>query len=278
VVAIEAPAFYGCLQALERLQLKAVEVATHPRWGVQVDTLAALLEQHPVKACWFMPNFQNPMGATMPMEQKKALAQLLARQKVPLIEDDVYSELYFGVRRPLPVKSFDRDGWVLHCSSFSKSLAPGYRIGWAAAGRFASAVERLKLSSTLSVAVPSQLAMLHFLKHGAFDKHLRGLRSFLLTQQQKAVRLVTKHFPAGTRVTQPEGGYFLWAELPEEVDALQLHRLAVSQNISLAPGHLFSADGRFRHHLRINYGHPAPEQLEPSIRTVGKLATRLGHG
>lgn len=276
VVAIEAPAFYGCLQALERLQLKAVEVATHPRFGVQVDALAAVLEKHPVKACWFMPNFQNPMGATMPLEQKKALVELLSRRKVALIEDDVYAELYFGVRRPVPAKSFDGEGWVMHCSSFSKSLAPGYRIGWAAAGRFAAHVERLKLSSTLSVAVPSQMAVLHFLQHGAFDKHLRGLRSVLLAQQQKAVRLVTKHFPPGTRVTQPEGGYFLWAELPESVDALQLHRLALSQNISVAPGHLFSADHRFRHHVRINYGHPDPQQLEPAIKTIGRFASRLG--
>jgi len=275
VVAIEAPAFYGCLQALERLQLKAVEVATHPRFGVQVDALSAVLDQHPVKACWFMPNFQNPMGATMPLEQKKALVDLVVRRKVALIEDDVYAELYFGVRRPLPAKAFDREGWVMHCSSFSKCLAPGYRIGWAAAGRFAAQVERLKLSSTLSVAVPSQVAVLHFLQYGAFDKHLRGLRSFLLAQQQAAVRLVAKHFPRGTRVTQPEGGYFLWAELPGDVDALQLHRLALSQNISVAPGHLFSADRRFRHHLRINYGHPHRHQLEPALKAIGRLAERL---
>ncbi|GAB3649552.1 aminotransferase-like domain-containing protein [Ramlibacter alkalitolerans] len=275
VVAIEAPAFYGCLQALERLQLKAVEVATHPRHGVQVEALAAVLQQHDVKACWFMPTFQNPMGASMAQEQKKAMVELLTRQRVPLIEDDVYSELYFGMRRPLPAKSFDREGWVLHCSSFSKSLAPGYRIGWAAAGRFAAQVERLKLSSTLSVAVPSQVAVLHFLQHGAFDKHLRGLRGTLAAQQQKAVRLVAKHLPSGTRVTQPEGGYFLWLELPEDVDALQLHRLALSQNISLAPGHIFSADQRFRHHVRLNYGHPSPEQLEPALRTIGRLAARI---
>lgn len=125
------------------------------------------------------------------------------------------------------------------------------------------------------MAVPSQVAVLHFLQHGAFDKHLRALRSVLLAQQQKAVRFVVKHFPSGTRVTQPEGGYFLWAELPESVDALQLQRLALSQNISVAPGQLFSADQRFRHHLRINYGHPQPEQLEPALRTLGRLAARL---
>lgn len=275
VVAIEAPAFYGCLQALERLRLKAVEVATHPGHGVQVEALRAVLERHPVKACWFMPNFQNPTGASMPPDEKKALVDLLAQHGIPLIEDDVYGELYFGVRRPLPAKSFDREGWVMHCSSFSKTLAPGYRIGWAAAGRFAPQVERLKLTSTLSVAVPSQAAVLHFLQHGAFDKHLRQLRATLSLQQEKCLRLVARHLPAGTRVTQPEGGYFVWAELPPEIDALQLHRLALSQNISVAPGHLFSADRRFRHHLRLNYGHPRAEQLEPALRTIGRLAARL---
>lgn len=275
VVAIEAPAFYGCLQALERLQLKAVEVATHPRHGVQVDALAAVLQRHRVKACWFMPNFQNPMGALMPDDRKKALVELLARHRVPLIEDDVYAELYLGARRPPPAKSFDREGWVMHCSSFSKNLAPGYRIGWAAAGRFAPQVERLKLSSTLSVAVPSQAAVLHFLQHGAYDKHLRQLRATLAAQREKALRLVARHLPAGTRVTQPEGGYFVWVELPAEVDALKLHRLALSHNISIAPGHLFSADRRFDHHLRLNYGHPRPEQLEGALKTIGRLTAQM---
>jgi DNA-binding transcriptional MocR family regulator len=275
VVAIEAPAFYGCLQALERLQLKAVEVATHPRTGVQLQALAAVLQRHRVKACWFMPNFQNPTGALMPPEQKKELVELLARHQVPLIEDDVYGELYFGVRRPPPAKSFDREGWVMHCSSFSKNLAPGYRLGWVAAGRFARQVERLKLMSTLSVAVPSQVALLEFLQHGAFDKHLRQLRATFALQQQKALRCVDKHFPPGSRVAPPEGGYFLWVELPPAVDALQLHRLALSQNISIAPGHLFSADHRFAHHVRLNYGHPQADQLEPALKTLGRLATRL---
>jgi DNA-binding transcriptional MocR family regulator len=274
-VAIESPAFYGCLQALERLQLKAVEVATHPRHGAQLASLAAALERRDVKACWLMPNLQNPLGASMPAETRKQVAQLLARHQKPLIEDDVYAELYFGSQRPLPVKSFDREGWVMHCSSFSKSLAPGYRLGWAAAGRFAREVERLKWMGTISVAVPSQAAVLEFLRHGGFDKHLRQLRSLLATQQALALRAIARHFPAGSRVTQPEGGYFLWVELPPGIDALELHRLAVSHNISIAPGHLFSADRRFRHHVRLNYGHPTPAQLQPALKTVGQLAGGL---
>jgi DNA-binding transcriptional MocR family regulator len=222
-----------------------------------------------------MPTFHNPPGALMPAPQKQALVELLTERRIPLIEDDVYGELYFGVKRPPPAKSFDREGWVMHCSSFSKSLAPGYRIGWVAAGRFAQRVERLKLSSTLSVAVPSQAAVLHFLRHGAYDKHLRQLRATLAQQQEQALALATKHVPTGTRISQPEGGYFLWAELPPGIDALRLHALALAQNISIAPGPLFSGDRRFTHHVRLNYGHPRAQELEPAIRTLGQLVTRI---
>jgi DNA-binding transcriptional MocR family regulator len=230
-----------------------------------------VLGRERVKACWFMPNFQNPLGALMPVERKRQLVELLARHEVPLIEDDVYGELYFGLRRPPPAKSFDRGGWVMHCGSFSKSLAPGYRVGWAAAGRFARKVEELKLSGTLSVAVPSQLAVLQFLKEGGYDKHLRALRATLERQQQVAMEGIRRHFPPAVRATQPEGGYFVWLELPEQVDALGLHRLALSQNISIAPGQMFSADRRFRHHMRLNYGHPRPDQLAPALKTLGRL-------
>jgi DNA-binding transcriptional MocR family regulator len=274
-VAVESPAFYGCLQALERLKLRAVEVATHPREGVQLDSLEAVLQREQVKACWFMPTFQNPLGALMPPENKRRLVDLLAARQIPLIEDDVYGELYFGVRRPPPAKAFDANGWVMHCSSTSKSLAPGYRLGWAAAGRFARQVERLKLSSTLSVAVPSQLAVLHYLQEGGYDKHLRALRTTLAARQQEALRCIAKDFPRDVRVTQPDGGYFLWLELPPAADALKLHRLALAHNISIAPGPLFSADQRFRHHVRLNYGHPGVAQLAPALKTLGRLVHAL---
>src|SRR5690606_37096730 len=164
------------------------------------------------------------------------------------------AELYFGSRRPPPAKAFDTRGLVMHCSSFSKCLAPGYRVGWAAAGRYARAVERLKLMSTLSVAVPSQVAVLDYLRHGAFDKHLRGLRAALAGRTQQALELVERHFPAGTRVTRPEGGYFLWVELPESVAVLALQQAALARHISLAPGPLDTADRRFSPHGRLNVG------------------------
>jgi DNA-binding transcriptional MocR family regulator len=221
VVAVESPTFYSALQALERLNLRAVEVATHPRDGIDLDSLAAVLQSHPVKACWFMPSFQNPLGSLMPPSRKQALVELLARHQVPLIEDDVYGELYFGLNRPPPAKAFDQQGLVMHCSSFSKCLAPGYRVGWVAAGRFAGQVQRLKLMTTLSTAIPSQLAISEFLQGGGYERHLRQLRLTLAAQQALALRLIAEHFPAGTRVTRPQGGYFLWLELPAHIDTLR---------------------------------------------------------
>jgi DNA-binding transcriptional MocR family regulator len=279
VVVVESPTFYAALQALERLNLQALEVATHPRDGIDLAALAQALGRQPphqpVKACWLMPSFQNPLGSLMPEDKKCELVALLARHQIPLIEDDVYGELHFAPHRPPPAKAFDGEGLVMHCSSFSKSLAPGYRVGWVAAGRHATAVQRLKLMTTLSAATPSQQALSEYLAQGGYDRHLRQLRRSLAQQQGMALAAVARHFPRGTRVAQPEGGYFLWVELPPQVDALQLHRQALRQGISLAPGQIFSADRRFANCVRINYGHPAQSRLESALATVGALASAM---
>ena len=282
VVVVESPTFYAALQALERLNLQALEIATHPRDGTDLAALAEALERQsshkphqPIKACWLMPSFQNPLGSLMPEGKKRELVALLARHGVPLIEDDVYGELHFGPQRPPPAKAFDTEGLVMHCSSFSKSLAPGYRVGWVAAGRQATAVQRLKLMTTLSAATPSQQALSEYLAQGGYDRHLRALRRSLEQQQAIALAAVAQHFPPGTRVSRPEGGYFLWVELPPQVNALELHRQALQQGISLAPGQIFSADQRFAHCVRINYGHPAQGRLGAALATVRQLATDL---
>jgi DNA-binding transcriptional MocR family regulator len=275
VVAIESPTFYAALHVLERLNLRALEVATDPVDGVDLGALAGLLGRERVAACWLMPSFQNPLGALMPVARKRSLVALLARHAVPLIEDDVYGELYADVRRPPPAKAFDTEGLVLHCSSFSKCLSPGYRVGWAAAGRFARDVQRLKMMSSLATSLPPQLAIADYLAQGGYDRHLRRLREALAAEQQRVRRLVLRHFPARTRVTQPRGGYFLWLELPPSVDALALHHRAMAQGISTAPGVLFSADRRFTHHLRLNVGHPGDPRIDGAIRTLGELAAAL---
>lgn len=273
-VLIESPAFYATLQALERMDLRAVEITTSPRTGIDLAALAQAIERHQPKACWIMSNFQCPTGGLMPDESKQALVALLARHDIPLIEDDVYGELYFGRSRPLPAKAYDRQGLVLHCSSFSKCLAPGYRVGWVAPGRYARAVERQKLMTTLASPSPNQLALAEYLDHGGYDRHLRQLRATLLFQQHRMMAAITRYFPAGTRVTRPEGGYFAWAQLPGQADALRIYRLALEQGISVAPGPIFSPRGGFRNCLRLNYGHPWDDAMERAMETLGAIVTQ----
>ncbi|MGE8304557.1 MULTISPECIES: GntR family transcriptional regulator MpaR [Pseudomonas] len=271
LVAIEAPAFYACLQVLERLKLKAVEIPVHPREGMDLSVLAQTLEKHPVKAVWCMTNFQNPVGASMPEAKKQALVELLARHQVPLIEDDVYAELYYAQQAPKPAKAFDTQGLVMHCGSFAKSLAPGYRIGWVAAGRFAQKIERLKLMTSLCASMPAQAAIADYLQHGGYDRHLRKLRYALEGQQANMLAAISRHFPAQTRVSQPSGGYFLWLELPEQMDALKLFHMALAQGISIAPGPIFSPTRRFGNCIRLNYGSPWHEGAEKAMETLGRI-------
>lgn len=272
-VVVESPCFYAALQALERHGLHALEVPTHPREGIDLDALAQAIERHRPAACWLMTSFQNPLGCTLPDEKKRALVDLLDRHDIPLIEDDVYAELYFGERRPPPAKAFDRGGRVLHCGSFSKSLAPGYRVGWVAPGRYRREIAHHKLTFSLATSAPSQLGLAVYLEKGGYERHLRRLRKTLERQQQEYMGAIARHFPEGTRMTRPQGGYFLWVELPSQVDALALHRQALAQGISLAPGPMFSASRAFRHCIRLNYGHPLDARAEQAITTLGTLAT-----
>ena len=270
-VAIESPAFYASLQVLERLKLKAVEIPVHPREGMDLAVLEERLREQPIKACWLMSHLQNPLGASLSDDKKRRLCALAKAYDLPIIEDDVYSELYYGAHAPKPIKYFDQEGLVLNCGSFSKSLAPGYRVGWVAAGRFAQKVNRIKLMTTISPSVPAQVALADYLQHGGYDRHLRKLRHTLERQQGAMLASAARHFPIGTKVTRPLGGYFLWFEFPENVDALELFQMAQAQGISIAPGPIFSATKGFRHCARLNYGHPFDANAERAMALLGRM-------
>lgn len=274
-VAIESPAFYAALQVIEAQGLRAVEIATDPNHGIDLAALERALKRHAIKACWLMTTFQNPLGSLMPDEKKRELVRLLARHGVPLIEDDVYSELYLDGVRPSPAKSFDEQGLVLHCSSFSKSLAPGFRIGWVAAGKFAQRVQQRQFTNTIAPSVPAQLAILEYLKHGGYERHLRQLRVALAAQQASMQEAIRRYFPKATRVTRPSGGYFLWLELPEGVDSLALYERAMEANISVSPGPMFAAQRGFENCVRLNYGHPWSPAAEQAMRKLARLAEGL---
>ena len=274
VVAVESPGFYAALQAIERLDLRVIEIPVDPHTGLDLDALEQALDQHPVRACWFMTNYQNPTGASLSLEKKRALVELLASREVPLIEDDVYGELHFQAEYPLPAIAFDRKGLVMHCSSFSKTLAPGYRIGWTAAGRFAEKIQRAKLMTTLAASIPVQAGVADYLQHGGYDRHLRKLRSTLRVQRDAMNIALRRYMPEGVEWTLPAGGYFVWLRLPVEVDALMLHREAIGRGVSLAPGPIFSATRGFRHCVRLNFGHPWSEDIDGAVRVLGELVAK----
>jgi len=272
LVAIESPCFYGALQAIERLKLKAVEIPTHPKAGIDLEVLAHTLESMPVKACWLMTNFQNPLGFCMSDERKKILVSVLDKYQVPLIEDDVYSELYFGQSKPLPAKAFEINHPIFHCSSFSKCLSPGFRVGWVAAGGgYARKIQKMQLMSTLSATVPSQLAVNEFLRHGGFDVHLRKLRRTLEQRQHQMLRAIELYLPSDVKTTKPQGGYFIWLEFPQKVNTVQLYQMMLAEGVSTAPGILFSSQKQYIHHLRINCSQPWSEQIEKAIKVMGRL-------
>jgi DNA-binding transcriptional MocR family regulator len=272
-VAIEAPCFYSQLQVMQLLGMQAVEVPTDPTDGMDLSELASALKRQRIAACYLMTNFQNPLGSSMPEEKKADLVKLLARHSVPLIEDDVYEELYFAADKPRPAKAFDAKGSVLHCSSFSKCLAPGYRVGWCAAGRFAPRLHGVKLVTTLATNIGAQACIADYLRHGGYDSYLRMLRRRLEIGRDNLLRSLTAHFPPGTRVTRPGGGYFVWVELPPRVSALELHRRAMDAGISIAPGPIFSARQHCDNYIRLNYGHPWSPRLERAMETLGKMVS-----
>jgi DNA-binding transcriptional MocR family regulator len=270
-VAIETPTYFGLLEVLESLHLRALEVATFPEHGICLDALEEAMRRHRVAACVLCPTYGNPLGHCMPDEKKKRLAALLERAGVPLVEDDVYGDLSFDHRRPPPVKAHDSSGNVLLCSSFSKTLAPGLRVGWAAPGRHRRAVERLKFNSMLAVPTPTQVAVAGFLEEGGYDRHLRRLRRSCADLVARTSDVVSRSFPSGTRVSRPRGGCVLWVELPAGFDALRLYEQARAERIAIAPGPIFSATERYQNCFRIAASTPWTPAVERALERLGEL-------
>ncbi len=275
VIVIESPAFYGLLQAIEVLGMKALEIPTDPHTGISLAALSLALEKWPVKACALVPNSSNPLGCTMPDENKQALVDLLAQFDIPLIEDDIYGDLGFEAKRPRAVSAFDKNEQVLYCSSFSKSLSPGLRIGWVIPGKYRDKIEYRKYVTSLATPTLPQYAIADFLRQGGYDRYLRQVRRDYQRQVSIMIRAVGKYFPQETRVSQPQGGFVIWIELPKKVDSLQLCQQALAQRISIAPGQIFSATQKYRNFIRLNCAQPWNEVLEKAMITLGRMVHEL---
>ena len=270
-VVIESPAYFSFIQMLERLKLNGIEVPTTLSEGMSLEALEYALEHERVKACLLTANFSNPVGSLMPDENKRRLVELLEKHRVPLIEDDIYGDLFAGTERPRAVKAFDETGNVLLCSSFSKTICPGYRVGWIVPGRFRNLVEQTKVTLSIGTSTPAQMAVAAYLESGAYVRHIRRARQLYAANLAAVADAVGRYFPTGTRVTRPKGGFVLWVELPEPFDSIRLYKEARNRNISIAPGPIFSLSGKFRNALRINAA-VWSQQIELAIELLGRLA------
>ncbi|HTO44760.1 MAG TPA: PLP-dependent aminotransferase family protein [Burkholderiales bacterium] len=275
-IALESPTYFTLLQIIESLGMKALEIPTHPREGMSIDALdLATQKSGAVKAVIAVPNFQNPLGSLMPEENKARLVHLCDARGIALIEDDVYGDIHFGSSRPPVAKSWDRSGNVLLCSSFSKTVAPGFRVGWIAPGRLYEQVAMLKFISSISTPELPQAAIAAFMDNGGYDHHLRKLRAGFARQVQQTSHAIAEYFPAGTKITRPAGGFVLWVELPAKVDALELFRRARAERIGIAPGPMFTTTKRYRNCIRVGCGHLWSPKIEMGLMRLGQLSAEL---
>lgn len=272
-IALESPCYPGILQLAVSLGLKVLEVATDPVTGINMNAFKKLLPQ--INICLLVPNFNTPSGYCMPDANKKEIVKCLAEYNIPLIEDDTYGDLHFGSGRPKCCKSFDKTGNVLWCGSVSKTLAPGFRVGWVAPGKYKEKILKLKLIHSLSSTAVINEAVGNFLLTGKYEHHLRKLRRTLLENYQKYADIIAAYFPAGTRISRPQGGLSLWVEFGKEIDTRELYNYALKNQIAISPGRIFTLQDQFHNCMRLNLGLPWNDKLRLKLQQLGKLAKMM---
>jgi len=274
-VAVESPNYFGVYQAIETMGLKVVEISSCPVDGFDLDCFREAIKKYTIKACVVIPNFNNPLGGCMPDENKKALVEIITKHNIPLIEDDIYGELYFGKHRPRTCKYYDTKGMVMHCSSLSKSLSPGYRIGWTFPGKFLEKVKQIKRMHNISSPTLTQAAIAHFLQNGRYEYHLKSLRKALYTQCLRYMQAIIDYFPEDSKVSRPHGGLVLWVELNKKIDGFKLRNEIIKHNISIVPGKIFSGSTDLSNCIRISFGKPWDDDADYGLMMLGRQISKM---
>ena len=275
VIAVETPTYHGMLELIDSLGMLAIEVETCPEEGVTLSELRRTLETHDVKVCMFATTLGNPLGVTMPEDDRHKLVDILDEFDAILIEDDVYGDLRFDGVRPVPAQFLRQSERIITCGSFSKTAAPGYRIGWVVSRKYIDKIARLKRAFSCSSGLLQQLTLADFLASGDYSRHLKVLRPILKQNADRMSALVAEHFPPQTRTSRPVGASVLWLELPKGVDAIQLFDDAMAAGISIAPGQIFSPSKRYENCVRLSYGHPWSDETEEALRWLGRRTHEL---
>ena len=275
IIAIESPSFYGSMQTIQALGLKALEIPTHPETGISLEAFEMALEQWPIKVLQVTPVCNNPLGYTMPDAHKQRLIELANQYDIAIIEDDIYGDLSYTYPRPRSIKSFDTEGRVLFCSSFSKSISPAFRTGWCAPGRYLERMKHMKYVSTACCSILQPRAVAEFIAQGGYERHVRKMRTQYLRNRDHMIEWASRYFPEGTKMSYPQGGFLLWVEFPKGVDTSELNEHLRKRSISVAPGTLFTASEKYRHCIRLNYAHEANEDIQSALEIIGQEAQAM---
>jgi len=276
VIAVESPTYYGLLQILESLGMRALEIPCSPQTGMSLEALELAAQTYDsIKAVCVAPNLQNPLGCVMPDTHKQRLVAWCTARGLALIEDDCCSATYDDDVPLTAAKAWDTSGTVIHCASLHKILAPGMRLGWITAGKWQARVEMLKFGLSRPNEMLTQIAVAEFMGTGAFGRHLRRLRTQLRSQREWMAQKIAATFPSGTRLTLPRGGLHLWVEMPQAISSEAVFEQALADGIRVMPGAMFSNSNRFNHYMRLNCGLPRSPELERALDTVAGVVRRL---
>ncbi|MGH8178962.1 MAG: PLP-dependent aminotransferase family protein [Steroidobacter sp.] len=274
-VLVESPTYFGLLQAIEHLSLKVIEVPNLPGRGIDVDAVRTVARATRLAAAVLMPNFNNPAGSLTPDDAKREIVAILTDVETPIIEDDIYGELHYGSVRPSSMRAFDEAGLVISCGSVSKTIALGYRIGWAVSSQFHSEIARAKFFTSVACPTLQQLVLARYYASGGYDRYLRRVRMTLSANSQHFSEAIARYFPPGTRIARPAGGVVLWVELPSNVDGAELFRTALASRIGIAPGVVFSAKADYRNYIRMSCGLIWTPTIERAIEKLGRLVSGM---
>ena len=272
IVASESPTYYGSMQTVQALGLKMLEIPTNPETGISLDALELALEQWPIKVLQVTPSCNNPTGHTMPDSHKQRLVEMANEYDIAIIEDDIYGDLAYTYPRSRSIKSYDTQGRVLFCSSFSKTLSPAFRTGWCAPGRYIQQVKHMKYVSTACNSILQPRAIAEFIAQGFYERHVRKCRAQYLRNRDRMMEWVRRYFPEGTKMSYPQGGFLLWVELPKTIDSVVLNKSLQVKKMSIAPGILFTAAEKYQNFLRLNYATESTPEVETAIKIIGETA------
>lgn len=269
IIALESPSYFGLFHLAESFGLKVIELPSHPIEGVSISSLEKVMPK--IKTAIFIANFNSPMGSLIPDENKKRIVELFHEYNKPLIEDDLYGDIYFSGSRPKPLKYFDKNGTVLWCGGFSKTLAPGFRVGWIVAESYFDDLMKIKAANMIATVGFGEHAIGEYILSGKYEKHLKQLRFFFQNNYFQLVESIAKHFPNSTKLSQPQGGLSLWVSLPEHINTSLLFEKALKQKIAFAPGRIFSLQNKYENCMRINLGLPFDNTVDAAIKSIGKM-------